>query len=59
MTVVGPRISMADAYATAAFAMGRAAREWAGSLDGYEVFAVDADGATWQTSGFAAYTAPA
>ncbi len=59
VTVVGPRISMADAYATAAFAMGRAAREWAGSLDGYEVFAVDADGATWQTSGFAAYTAPA
>ncbi len=59
VTVVGPRISMADAYATAAFAMGGAAREWAESLDGYEVFAVGPDGATWQTSGFAAYTAPA
>jgi thiamine biosynthesis lipoprotein len=59
VTVVGPRISMADAYATAAFAMGGAAREWGESLDGYEVFAVDPDGATWQTSGFAAYTAPA
>jgi FAD:protein FMN transferase len=59
VTVVGPRISTADAYATAAFAMGGAAREWAESLDGYEVFAVAPDGATWQTSGFAAYTAPA
>ncbi len=59
VTVVGPRISTADAYATAAFAMGGAAREWAESLDGYEAFAVVPDGATWQTSGFAAYTAPA
>jgi len=59
VTVVGPRISTADAYATAAFAMGGAAREWAESLDGYAVFAVAPDGATWQTSGFAAYTAPA
>jgi FAD:protein FMN transferase len=59
VTVVGPRISTADAYATAAFAMGGAAREWAESLDGYEVFAVAPDGGSWQTSGFAAYTAPA
>jgi FAD:protein FMN transferase len=59
VTVVGPRISTADAYATAAFAMGGAAREWAESLDGYEVFAVAPDGDSWQTSGFAAYTAPA
>ena len=27
--------------------------------EGYEAFAVAPDGATWQTSGFAAYTAPA
>ena len=59
VTVVGPRISTADAYATAAFAMGGAAREWAESLDGYEVIAVTPDGAIWQTSGFAAYTASA
>lgn len=59
VTVVGPRISTADAYATAAFAMGGAAREWAESIDGYEAFAVAPDGTTWQTSGFAAYTAPA
>jgi thiamine biosynthesis lipoprotein len=59
VTVVGPRISTADAYATAAFAMGGAAREWAESLDGYEVFAVAPDGGSWQTSGFAVYTAPA
>ncbi|MGO9783418.1 MAG: FAD:protein FMN transferase [Streptosporangiaceae bacterium] len=59
VTVVGPRIGTADAYATAAFAMGGAAREWAEGLDGYEVFAVAPDGASWQTSGFAAYTASA
>ena len=59
VTVVGPRISAADAYATAAFAMGGAAREWAESLDGYEVFAVAPDGGSWQTSGFAAYMVPA
>jgi thiamine biosynthesis lipoprotein len=49
LTVVGPRLSEADAYATAGFAMGRGAREWAESLPGYRVFAVTDDGGTWST----------
>ena len=56
-TVVGPRVATADAYATAAFAMGPAARDWVESLDGYEAFAVTPDGEQWQTSGFGAYAA--
>jgi thiamine biosynthesis lipoprotein len=57
VTVAGPRVATADAYATAAFAMGPAAREWVESLDGYEAFAVTPDGQRWQTSGFGAYAA--
>ncbi|HLH58034.1 MAG TPA: FAD:protein FMN transferase [Streptosporangiaceae bacterium] len=59
VTVVGPRITAADAYATAAFAMGARAREWVESLEGYEAFAITAKGARWQTSRFRAYGAPA
>ncbi len=55
VTVAGPRVTSADAYATAAFAMGPAAREWVETLDGYEALAIAPDGARWQTSGFAAY----
>ncbi len=55
ITVVGASLAAADAYATAAFAMGPAARDWAESLDGYEAFAITATGAAWQTSGFRAY----
>ena len=36
MTVVGPELISADAYATAAFAMGAAAPAWLESLVGYE-----------------------
>ena len=55
VTVVGASLAAADAYATAAFAMGRAARDWIQGLDGYEAYAITADGAAWQTSGFRAY----
>lgn len=44
ITITGPRLALTDAYATAAFAMGPAARDWVESLDGYEAFAVTADG---------------
>jgi len=61
VTVIGPVLARADAYATAAVAMGAAggaaARDWAESLDGHEAFAITADGSVWQTSGFAAYVA--
>jgi FAD:protein FMN transferase len=56
ITVVGASLATADAYATAAFAMGTAARDWIQGLDGYEAYAITADGAAWQTSGFRAYT---
>ena len=59
LTVVGARLAATDAYATAAFAMGAAAREWVESLDGYEAFAVTSGGQVWQTSGFRAYQASA
>jgi FAD:protein FMN transferase len=55
ITVVGASLAAADAYATAAFAMGPAARDWVESLDGHEAFAVTPDGAAWQTSGFRAF----
>jgi thiamine biosynthesis lipoprotein len=51
ITVVGPRLTMVDAYATAAFAMGDAARDWIEALPGHEAYAVTADGRTWATSG--------
>jgi len=54
ITITGPRISLADAYATAAFAMGPAAREWVESLAGYEAFAITPSGSVWRTSGFSA-----
>jgi thiamine biosynthesis lipoprotein len=58
VTVVGRSLALADAFATAAFAMGPSlARDWAESLDGYEAYAITPDGETWQTSGFAAYAA--
>lgn len=59
LTVVGARLALTDAYATAAFAMGPAARDWLESLDGYEAFAVTSSGQVWQTSGLRAYQAPA
>ena len=55
VTLVGARLAETDAYATAAFAMGSAARDWVENLDGYEGFAITATGAAWQTSGFGRY----
>jgi thiamine biosynthesis lipoprotein len=58
VTVAGPSLALADACATAAFAMGPdLAREWTESLDGYQAYAIAGTGETWQTSGFAAYIA--
>ena len=56
ITVVGPRLTETDAYATAAFAMGSAARDWVEGLDGFEAFAITPSGETWQTGGFGAYS---
>jgi hypothetical protein len=55
ITVIGPGLALADAYATAAFAMGSAARDWVESLPGFEALAITPDSAAWQTTGFRAY----
>ena len=52
VTVVGPELISADAYATAAFAMGAAAPRWLESLGGYEALVIGPDGQSWSTQGF-------
>jgi FAD:protein FMN transferase len=60
LTIVGPSLALADAYATAGFAMGPdLARGWTEALDGYAAYAITESGETWQTAGFAARIAPA
>jgi len=52
VTVVGPELVSADAYATAAFAMGAAAPKWLEGLTGYEALVISRDGRGWSTQGF-------
>jgi FAD:protein FMN transferase len=60
LTVIGPSLALADAYATAAFAMGPArARDWTSSLEGYEAHAITSAGDSWQTPGFTRHIIPA
>ncbi|GAA4635313.1 hypothetical protein GCM10023196_080280 [Actinoallomurus vinaceus] len=54
VTVVGPSLTLADAYATAAFVMGEAARDWIEGLPGYEAYGIGLDGRTWTTTGLRA-----
>jgi len=58
ITVIGASITLVDAYATAAYAMGPAARDWVEELDGIEAFAVTSDGNCWATAGFSGVVAP-
>ncbi|WP_331446754.1 FAD:protein FMN transferase [Streptomyces xanthochromogenes] len=55
LTLIGPRLTLTDTYATAAFARGGSAREWLETLDGYEALAVLPDGQEWRTRGFDRY----
>ncbi|MEU4895869.1 FAD:protein FMN transferase [Streptomyces sp. NPDC044780] len=58
VTVIATSLADADAWATAACAMGaERARPWLGRLSDAEAFVVTADGSTWHTSGFARYAA--
>jgi thiamine biosynthesis lipoprotein len=52
VTVVGPDLGSADAYATAAFAMGRDGAAWTAGLDGYEAMTILADETVLTTRGF-------
>jgi thiamine biosynthesis lipoprotein len=59
LTVTSRSLALADACATAAFAMGPPrARDWLASLDGLQAFAITDTGETWQTAGFAAFIDP-
>lgn len=55
LTVVGPSLTYADAYATAAFAMGVPGVTWLARHEGYAAFAIAADDRTLATPGLAAY----
>ena len=54
VTVLGPDLATADAYATAAFAMGVEGPAWTAGLDGYEALTILADGRVLSTPGVAA-----
>jgi thiamine biosynthesis lipoprotein len=58
VTVVGPDLASADAYATAALAMGARAPAWLSRLEGYEAQVVTPEGRGWWTPGFARLAAP-
>lgn len=51
VTVVGRDLGVADAYATAAVAMGRAGLDWLARLDGHECAVVLADGTAFESAG--------
>jgi FAD:protein FMN transferase len=53
VTITGPDLATADAYATAAFAMGgRRATNWTARLRGYEAMTILDDGRVLSTPGF-------
>lgn len=51
VTVAGPDLGTADAYATAAFAMGLAGPAWTATLPGYEAMTILEDGRVLSTPG--------
>jgi thiamine biosynthesis lipoprotein len=52
VTITGPELATADAYATAAFAMGEAGIHWTARLRGYESMTILADERVLSTPGF-------
>lgn len=57
VTVVGPSLAAADAYATAAYAMGPAGLAWLAGRTDYEGLAIGADRVVTWTDGFERYRA--
>jgi thiamine biosynthesis lipoprotein len=53
VTVVGPDLATADAFATAAFAMGADGPAWTATLTGYDALCVTSDHRVLSTPGFA------
>jgi thiamine biosynthesis lipoprotein len=58
MTVAGPTLATADAYATAAFAMGLGGLAWVDGIPGHAACAITATGRRVSTPRFEALTAP-
>lgn len=52
VTVIGPDLGLADAYSTAAFALGEAGPAWVAGLPGYDSYTIWADGRVTATAGF-------
>ena len=52
VTITGPELATADAYATAVFAMGEDGPGWTASLTGYEALTILTDGRVLSTPGF-------
>jgi thiamine biosynthesis lipoprotein len=57
VTVVGPDLATADAYATAAFAMGADGPAWTATLTGYDALCITSDHRVLSTQGFARHRA--
>jgi thiamine biosynthesis lipoprotein len=57
VTIVGPDLATADAYATAAFAMGTAGPAWTATLPGYDTMCITTDQRVLSTPGFARHRA--
>jgi thiamine biosynthesis lipoprotein len=53
VTIAGPDLATADAYATAAYAMGADGPAWAATLNGYEAMCITSDHRVVSTPGFA------
>jgi len=52
VSIAGPDLATADAYATAAFAMGEAGAGWVATLGPYEAYVIVADERSFSTPGF-------
>ena len=52
VTITGPELATADAYATAAFAMGARGPAWTAQLDGYEAMSILDTDTVLSTPGF-------
>ena len=57
LTVAGPDLATADAFATAGVAMGDHARDWLESVPGHAAMAIMTDGTSWTTRNLPTLTA--
>jgi len=59
VTIVGPELGTADAYATAAFALGPEGPAWTAGLAGYDAMTIVPGGRARSTPAFARHVAGA